>query len=101
MRALILVLALILLPVSRGFAEKKPVVDPSSVSNILDVLGELKGKSVVLRLSNGTSIEGVVSKKLDSGSSHTQLVHLEQITGKEMFSAMILKSSIIGVEYRN
>ena len=81
-------------------AEKKSQVDFSSASTIGDVLSDLKGKPVVLRLSNGSSIEGLLSKKADGDSPHTQLIQIEQISGKEMFSAMILKSSIIGVEYR-
>ncbi|MBU6154048.1 MAG: hypothetical protein KGP28_07075 [Bdellovibrionales bacterium] len=81
--------------------EKKGAVDLSSASTISDVLNELRGKTVLLRLNNGSSIEGTLSKKMDPGSPHSQLVSVEQISGKEMHSAMILKSSIIGVEYRH
>jgi hypothetical protein len=100
MRVAILSTVLLISARPTAHAEKKGALDLSSASTIADVLNDLRGKTVLLRLSNGTSIEGLLSKKSDGESAHTQLVQIEEISGKELFSAMILKSSIIGVEYR-
>jgi hypothetical protein len=81
-------------------SERKAGVDLTSASTISDTLTALKGRAVTLILSNGVSIEGILSKNSDFGSPHTQLIALDQISGKELSSAMILKSSIVAVEYR-
>jgi len=80
-----------LLPTSAAFAQP-PQFNP--VFSVADNLAALKGRTATVHLASGQSITGVVK---DLGD---HMLHIERISQREFFDALIRIDSIVAVEAR-
>lgn len=69
-------------------------------NTIVDVLGKLAGKEVVLYLTNGTTMSGRLSPEIDDYSSvSTRTVPILEFGGNPHATAAIDKNLIVGVSH--
>lgn len=75
-------------------AAPKPAVQLNAALSLADNLTALKGRTVSVSLSSGQTLTGVVKEV----QSH--LLHLEKLSQKEFFDALIRLDQVIAVEVR-
>lgn len=80
-----------LLPASAVFAQP-PQFNP--VFSVADNLAALKGRTATVHLASGQSITGVVKELGD------HMLHIERISQREFFDALIRLDAIVAVEAR-
>lgn len=92
--ALIPVTLVVALPNAQAAAAPKELIQPNAAIPLADNLIAMKGKTVSIALSSGQTVTGVV-KEVQSN-----LVHLEKLSQKEFYDALIRMDQIVSVEVR-
>jgi hypothetical protein len=79
---------------SAGAAEVKEPVQLNAGSTLADNLVALKGKTVTVNLAAGASVTGIVKDVKNN------LLHLEKLSQKEFYDALVTIDKIASVEVR-
>ena len=92
--AAIAALGLLAAPAPGSCGEESKYELRTPAATIRDVLAEQAGKRVLLRIENGESIEGTVTKVGDT------VVHVAKLSGREFYDAVVRIDRISAVVFR-